>query len=95
MENRDKNIFYPPAKIMISENMRDKSRYCAYHKDFGHLTNDCKNVYGQKMFTIKRGGLQQYVKKDNRTPRIAEQPRPSTMQKGKAVVKQRTPMAEQ
>ena len=54
MENRDKNIFCPPAKIMILEKMRDKSRYCTHHKDFGHLTNDCRNLYKQIMFTIKK-----------------------------------------
>ena len=58
MENRDKNICCLRAKIMIPENMRDKSRYYAYHKDFGHLTNDCRNLYRQIMFTIKRGRLQ-------------------------------------
>ena len=84
MENRDKNIFCPPAKIMIPKNMRDKSCYCVHHEDFGHLTNDCRNLYGQIMFTIKRGGLQQYVMKDGGTLRMAEQPRLNTMQKGKA-----------
>ena len=79
MENRDKNIFLPPAKIMIPKNMRDKSRYCAYHEDFGHLTNDCRNLYGQIMFTIKRGGLQQYMKKDSGTPRMVKQPGLSTV----------------
>ena len=58
MENRDKNISHLPPKIMIPENIRDKSRYCAHHEDFGHLMNDCRNMYGQIMFTIKRGGLQ-------------------------------------
>ena len=58
MENMNKNIFCRRAKIMILENMRDKSRYCARHEDFGHLMNDCRNLYGQIMFTINRGGLQ-------------------------------------
>ena len=55
MENRDKNIFRPPAKIMVPKNMKDKSRYCAHHEDFGHLTNDCRNLYEKIMFTIIRG----------------------------------------
>ena len=57
MENRDKNISHPPAKIMIPESKRDKSRCCVHHEDFGHLTNDYRNLYGQIMFTIKWGGL--------------------------------------
>ena len=72
MENKDKNIFCPLAKMMIPESMCDKSRYCAHHEDFGHLTNNCKKLYGQVMFTIKRRGLQQYVKKVNGTSRMAE-----------------------
>ena len=57
MENREKNIFRPPAKIMVPENIREKSRYYAHHEDFSHLTKGCKNLYGQVMFTIKMGGL--------------------------------------
>ena len=57
MENRDKNIFRPLAKIMVPENMRDKRCYCAHHKDFSHPTNDCRNLYGQVIVTIKRGRL--------------------------------------
>ena len=80
---------------MVLENMRDKSCYCAHHEDFVHLTNDYRNLYEQIMFTIKRGGLQQYVKKTNGTPRMVEQTGPSAMQKGKAIAEQRTPMADQ
>ena len=46
MENKDKNIFHPPAKMLIPESMKDKNLYCAHHEDFGHLTNDCRNLYG-------------------------------------------------
>ena len=95
MENKNKNIFRPLAKMMILESMRDKSRYCAHHEDFGHLTNYCRNLYGQVMHTIKRGGLEQYIKKINRTPRMAEQPGPSAVQKRKNVAEQRTPIVEQ
>ena len=84
MENRDKNIFCSSVKIMIPENMRDKSRYCAHHEDFGHLTNDCRNLYEQVMFTIKRGGLQQYVKRENGTSRMVEQIGPSAVLKGES-----------
>ena len=58
MENRDKNIFRPAEKMRILESMKDRSWYCAHHKDFCHLTSDCKNLYRQIMYTIKKGGLQ-------------------------------------
>ena len=94
MENKDKNIFRPPPKMLVPESIRDKSRYCARHEDFGHLTKDCRNLYGQVMHTIRKRGLQQYVKKVNRTPKMAEQPGPSTVQKGKGAAEQRAPIAE-
>ena len=95
METRDKKIFCLPGKIIIPKNIRDKSHYCAHHEDFGHLTNDCKNLYRKIMFTIKRRGLQQYLKKDGGTLRMAEQLGMSPIQKGKIVVEQRTPAVEQ
>ena len=95
MENKDKNIFRPLARMLILESMRDKSHYCAHHEDFGHLTNDCKNLYRQVMHIIRKGGLQQYVKKVNGTPKMVEQSGPSTVQKGNGATEQRTPVTEQ
>ena len=43
----------------------------------------------------KTWGLQQYLKRDNGTPRMAEQPGQSSIQKGKAIAEQRMPVAEQ
>ena len=47
------------------------------------------------MHTIKKGRLQQYVKKINGTPKMTEQPGPSAVQKAKGVAEQRTSAAEQ
>ena len=94
MENKDKNIFRPLARMKVPESVNNRSRYYAHHEDFGHLTNDYKNLYGQIMYTIKKEGLQQYLKRDNGTPRMIEQPGHSNMQKGKAIAEQCTPVAE-
>ena len=40
-ENKDKNIFCPSTRMKILERMKDRSRYCAHHEEFGHLKNDC------------------------------------------------------
>ena len=56
MENMDKNIFHPPARMKILESMKDRSQYCAHHEGFSHLTIDCRNLYGQIMHTLKKGG---------------------------------------
>ena len=95
MENKNKNVFLPPPKMKIPESMRNKSLYYAHHEDFGHLTNECRNLFGQVMHTIRKGGLLQYVKKVNGVPKMVDQPGPSAEHKNKGVTEQRAPSAEQ
>ena len=95
MENKNKNVFRPPPKMRIPESMRNKSLYCAHHKDVGHLTNECRNLYVQVMHTIRRDGLLQYVRKVNGVPKMVEQPGSSAKQKNKGVAEQKTPSAKQ
>ena len=45
MENRDKNIFRPPAKMRVPDSMKDRSWYYAHHEDFSHLIEDFRNPY--------------------------------------------------
>ena len=58
IENEDKNIFRPSAKMKILESINDRGQYCSHHDDFGHLTNNCRNLYGHIIYTIKKRGLQ-------------------------------------
>ena len=53
MDNKDKNIFRPFVRMKIPESIKDMSQYCPHHENFGHLTNDGRNLYGQIMHTIK------------------------------------------
>ena len=41
---------------------RDKSRFCEYHKDVGHWTNDCYRLRRPLNYLVKMGHLQEYVK---------------------------------
>ena len=46
-----------------SSNVRDKNRYCRFHKDHGHNTKDYRNLKEQIEELIWKGKLQKYVKK--------------------------------
>ena len=48
-------------------NRRDKSRYCEYHKDVEHRTNECYWLWRLLNFLAKRGHLQEYIKKTTPT----------------------------
>lgn len=71
MEIRDKNIFPSLPKMLIPENMRDKTCYYAHHEDFGHTTNYCKSFHGQIVFTIKES-LTPNVKRVVATPKAID-----------------------
>ena len=54
MKNKDKNIFHPPARMMIPKSMHDKNYYCVHHEDFGQLTNDYMNLYGRSCLQLRK-----------------------------------------
>ena len=47
----------------MSLNVRDKNKYCRFHKDYGHYTEDCRDLKEQIEELIQKGKLQKYVKK--------------------------------
>ena len=58
IENKTKGIFCSPSKISMPNHMKDKNKYRDFHQDYGHYTTNCRNLYAQVMFLIKKGGLQ-------------------------------------
>ncbi|GAU10324.1 hypothetical protein TSUD_417530, partial [Trifolium subterraneum] len=42
---------------------QDRSRYCAYHKSYGHLTEDCIQLKDAIEILIRHGKLKDYVKR--------------------------------
>ncbi|XP_077251774.1 uncharacterized protein LOC143890998 [Tasmannia lanceolata] len=45
---------------------RDKSRYCRYHKDHRHDTDECRHLKEEIVNLIKRGHLRDFMKKKDR-----------------------------
>ncbi|GJT74823.1 hypothetical protein Tco_1041548 [Tanacetum coccineum] len=39
--------FEPPPKLFGSKRLRDTSKYCHFHEDYGHDTNDCTHLRTQ------------------------------------------------
>ena len=49
--------------LQSPSDVRDKRKYCRFHKDHGHYTEDCRDLKEQIEELIWKGKLQQYVKK--------------------------------
>nr|GEV72044.1 retrovirus-related Pol polyprotein from transposon TNT 1-94 [Tanacetum cinerariifolium] len=54
--------FEPPPKMFGSKRSRDMSKYCHFHKDYGHDTNDCKHLRTQIQEAVNSGQLSHLVK---------------------------------
>ena len=67
---KDEHYLKWPRPLHSSPNMRDKKKYCHFHKDHGHYTEDCKDLKEQIEELIQKGKLQKFVKKgDSSRPR--------------------------
>ena len=59
---KDEHYLKWPRPLHSSPNVRDKNKYCQFHKDHGHNTEDCRDLKEQIEKLIRKGKLQKYVK---------------------------------
>ncbi|XP_077234682.1 uncharacterized protein LOC143876885 [Tasmannia lanceolata] len=55
-----------PTPMISKGNRRDKSKYCRFHMDHGHDTDDCRQLKEEIEQLIIRGYLKKYVRSDTR-----------------------------
>ena len=60
---KDEHYLKWPRPLYLSPNVRDKNKYYRFHKDYGHNTEDCRDLKEQIEELIQKGKLQKYVKK--------------------------------
>ncbi|XP_023883677.1 uncharacterized protein LOC111995966 [Quercus suber] len=60
---KDEHFLKWPRPLHSSPNVCDKNKYCRFHKDHGHYTEDCRDLKEQIEELIWKGKLQRYVKK--------------------------------
>ena len=53
--------------LSSSSRKRDLKKYCRFHKDHGHYTDECRDLKEQIKELILRGKLQKFVKKDHQS----------------------------
>nr|XP_027067682.1 uncharacterized protein LOC113693326 [Coffea arabica] len=55
-------ISRPPRPLGSDKTQRDRGLYCAYHRDVGHDTEDCRHLKKEIEKLIRRGHLGQFVR---------------------------------
>ena len=61
---KDEHYLKCPKSLHSSPNVCDKNKYCQFHKDHSHNTEDCRDLKEQIVELIRKGKLQKYVKKE-------------------------------
>ncbi|XP_050246513.1 uncharacterized protein LOC126694328 [Quercus robur] len=59
---KDEHYLKWPRPLHSSPNVRDKNKYCRFHKDHGHNTEECRDLKERIEELIRKGKLQKYVK---------------------------------
>ncbi|KAL5582901.1 hypothetical protein UlMin_015343 [Ulmus minor] len=69
-----RGIFNYPPGIRTPANKRDNTKYCRFHRDTGHTTEECRVLKDEVEKLIQRGQLREYVRGANQQPRQPAQP---------------------
>ena len=61
---------------------RDNTRYCEFHRDYGHRTDDCIQLQREIEYLIRRGYLRRFISPENQPQNQApaQQPPPPPRQ---------------
>ena len=60
---KDEHYLKWPRPLHSLPNVRDKRKYCRFHKDHEHYAKDCKDLKKQIEELIRKGKLQKFIKK--------------------------------
>ena len=62
LANENQVPFRRPDPMRNQKSKRDSSKYCRFHRDIGHTTDECRQLKDEIEGLISRGYFQQYVK---------------------------------
>ena len=62
-ELKDENILRKPNKTILPDHMKDKTKLCMFHNDYGHTLTTYRNLYTQLRAMMRKGQLLKYLKK--------------------------------
>ncbi|KAL5550470.1 hypothetical protein UlMin_000646 [Ulmus minor] len=83
--NEHLGIFTILPAIKTPVNRRDNTKYCRYHRDIGHITEECRVLKDEIERLIQRGQLRNYVRGDDQQPRQPAQENQQPRQEGEDI----------
>ena len=64
-EVRNEQFLRWPTQIKSNPTTKDNNRYCEFHRDYGHRTDDCIQLRKEIEYLIRRGYLRRFIAPEN------------------------------
>ena len=71
---RNEQFLRWPTQMKSDPTTRDNTRYCEFHRDYGHRTDDCIQLKREIEYLIRRGYLRRFIAPENQSHNQAQQP---------------------
>ena len=84
MQIKDDPFLKWPEKMKGDPNKRNRNKYCRFHRDHGHDTDECFDLKQQIENLIRQGKLRGFLRRDQRDEKL----------KGKMEESSRPPLGE-
>ena len=85
-EVRNEQFLRWPTHMKLDPTTRDNTKYCEFHRDYGHRTNNCIQLKREIEYLIQRGYLRRFIslgnqaQSQNQAPTQQPPPRQTTTQ---------------
>ncbi|XP_021733161.1 uncharacterized protein LOC110699981 [Chenopodium quinoa] len=84
-----------PRKSDKPDHQKDKSRWCEYHGDHGHRTDECNSLKREVSWLLKRGYLKDLLGKKGKGPEIKREALPARVGTSASSIPQTYPSSEE
>ena len=64
-EVRNEQFLRWPTQMKSDPTIRDNTKYCEFHRDYGHYTDDCIQLKREIEYLIRRGYLRRFISPEN------------------------------
>ena len=79
-EVQHEQFFRWPTQMSSNPTKRDNTRYCEFHRDHGHRTDDCIKLRKEIEYLIRRGYLRRFLSSEGQNQAQPPPPRQTTTQ---------------
>ena len=76
-EVRNEQFLGWPTQMKSDPATRDNTRYCEFHRDYGHCTDDCIQLKKEIKYLIRRGYLRRFIAPENQPQNQAQNQAPA------------------